>query len=54
MATQPYGLVDPTAVYQYTLRELYANQIGHIYPLFEPDLPITDQFAPAINMVQIW
>jgi len=41
-------------VNQDSLCKLYADQISHVYPLFEPDLPITDKFAPAINMVQIW
>jgi hypothetical protein len=41
------------AIYQDTLRKLCTDQISHVYPLSEHDLPITNQFAPTINMVQI-
>lgn len=53
MAAQPYGLANMATIYQATLHDLYTDQIGHIHPLSEPDLSNTDQFSPAINMVQI-
>jgi hypothetical protein len=53
MAAQRYGSANAVAVYQDALRDIYADQISHVLPLSEPDLPIADQFASAINMVQI-
>ena len=49
----PYGLANASALYQEALHDLYADQIGDIHPLAELVLPSADQFAPAINMVQI-
>lgn len=39
---QTYGLARSATIYQDTLRELYDNQISHVYLLSEPDLPIID------------
>ena len=38
---------------QEALHDLYVDRIGDIHPLTELVLPRADQFAPAINMVQI-
>lgn len=35
------------------MHDVYADQIDCIHPLSKPDRSFTDQFAPAINMVQI-
>jgi len=35
------------------MRDRYADRIGRIYMLANHNLPKADQFAPAINMVQI-
>ena len=51
MAAQPYGMANVATVYQDALREFYADQIGHVYPLSEHDLHIANQFAPVVNMV---
>ena len=49
----PYELANAAASYQEALHDLYAYQIGNIHSLTELVLPSADQFAPAINMVQI-
>lgn len=51
VVAHPFGLVNAATVYQEAMRDCYADQIGHIYPLTEPDLPKADQFAPTINKV---
>ena len=49
----PYGVANIAASYQEALHDLYADQIGNIHPLTELVMPSADQFAPAVNMVQI-
>lgn len=49
----PYELANVAASYQEALHDLYTDQIGNIHSLTELVLPSADQFAPAINMVQI-
>lgn len=44
---------NAAAIYQEALRDRYADQIGYIQPLSEPDLPKADQFVPTVNMVHI-
>ena len=53
MMAHPYGLANAAASYQEALHDLYADQICDIHSLTELILPSVDQFAPAINMVQI-
>jgi hypothetical protein len=46
-------LANAVAVYQDALCDLYVDQIGRVHPLYKPDLPVANQYAPVINMVQI-
>ena len=47
-----YGLANTAALYQEALHDLYTDQIKNIHLLNELILPSTDQFAPAVNIVQ--
>jgi hypothetical protein len=53
MIVRPFGLTNSVAVHQNAMQQLFADQIGHIHGLTEPNLPKADQFAPTVNMVQI-
>jgi hypothetical protein len=51
MIAHPFGLTNSVVVHQNAMQQLFADQIGHIHGLTEPDLPKTDQFAPTVIMV---
>jgi len=53
VVAHPFGLTSTATIYQEAMRDCFADQIGHIYKLTEPDLPKANQFAPAVNMVHI-